>query len=308
MCGVTVGKCGGFELSTIGLDPNDVHASVVQYFGAAVPDVLVASKECSPTDVFRLLSRAEVLEDHSNDHPWRNLFQAGFVSIATDLGGNPIVADIIDGDVYVASHEISWERGLSADPGDIEANRAAVIDASQWLSPNIERFLQLWLQILHETNAKKAKFLKAAARNPKAIDQDGDSLLILLVRDGDLTGVRREISRGAEIEHFGSEQWTALDEAVVRGNLPIVKVLLAAGANPNLANKEGTTPLMLAARHSKADCIRSLLEAGAILTSKSHTGRTAFDQICIIHGTQEIADLLHYPGAKRRRLLSDESP
>lgn len=308
LCGVTVGTCGGFDLSTLGLDPNAVHASVVQYFCAAVPDVLVESEACSPTDVFRLLSAARVLEDHSTYPPWRRLLEAGFVSIATDPCGDSVVADTIEGDVYVVSHEIPWNDELSNDPGDSEANRSAVIDAAEWLSPNIEEFLQLWLVILRKTIAKKAKFLKAASRNPKATDRHGDSLLILLAREGDLPGVRREISRGAELEHFGSQQWTALDVAVVRGNLPIVKALLAAGANPNLANKEGTTSLMLAARYSKVDCIRSLLEAGAVLASKDDIGWTAYDYICIIHGTQEIADLLHYPGAKRRRLLSDESP
>lgn len=288
LCGVQVGSIGRFDVSTLALDPEAVHESVAEYFRSTIPDVTVLAESFSSTDIFRLLGRSELHDHNYNYVPSCEIINAGFVTIANDTCGDAIAADIIDGNVYLVSHEISWDEELADAP---YANRNKITEEG-WLASSIDEFLQIWLDELREITAKEAEFKRIAACDPKATDDSGDTLLIHLVRDGDLTGVQREIDRGAELEHIGSEGRTALGESVVYGHTAILNCLLDAGANPNLAAEKRRTPLMLAAMYSQVDCIKTLLEAGADRTAKDEDGETAYDHICVIHGTPEIEGLL----------------
>jgi len=54
-------------------------------------------------------------------------------------------------------------------------------------------------------------------------------------------------------------------------------LLIEKGADPNLADKDGRTPLMLAAINGNEALVRSLLEAKAGLSAKDAQGMTARD-------------------------------
>ena len=289
LCGVEVGSTGGFDLSTLELDAKAVHESVVEYLRSTVPDVTVLAESFSSTDIFRLLSRSELYDHNYNYVPSCEVIKAGFVTIANDACGDAIAADIIDGNVYSVSHEISWDEELHDAP---YANRKKITETSGWLGSTIDEFLQTWLDVLREVSLKEVQFIAIAARDSKATDDSGNTLLIRLVRDCDLSGVQKEIERGAELEHVGSDGRTALGESVVFGHTAILYCLLSAGANPNLAAEKRRTPLMLAAMYSQVDCIKALLNAGADRTAKDEDGKTAYDHICVIHGTPTIKDLL----------------
>lgn len=79
--------------------------------------------------------------------------------------------------------------------------------------------------------------------------------------------VRRLIAAGAPLDHVNNLGWTALIEAVILGDGGIrhqacVAALLAAGANPNLADRQGLTPLALAKRRGYAEMARMIEAAG----------------------------------------------
>ncbi len=83
--------------------------------------------------------------------------------------------------------------------------------------------------------------------------------------------------------HENYSQWTALHAAIIMGYTNIVKLLLAAGANPNIKDwPEGWTPLIHAAFNNKTDpielaeIIRLLLAAGADPDAKDRDGYNAF--------------------------------
>src|SRR5205814_1470484 len=62
----------------------------------------------------------------------------------------------------------------------------------------------------------------------------------------------------------------------IGGNAPIVKSLLAAGADPNTTMPEGDTALMTAARTGNAAAVRELLAHGADANATEHSkGQTA---------------------------------
>ncbi|MBP0015588.1 MAG: ankyrin repeat domain-containing protein [Roseofilum sp. SBFL] len=69
---------------------------------------------------------------------------------------------------------------------------------------------------------------------------------------------------------------TALILTVQEGRVDIVKSLLKAGANPNLAEEDtGGTPLMYAAKNGYLEILDLLLEAGADPTIRDYSNETA---------------------------------
>lgn len=79
--------------------------------------------------------------------------------------------------------------------------------------------------------------------------------------------VRRLIRAGAPVDHVNNLGWTALIEAIILGDggprhLACVQALLAAKANPNLADGSGVTPLAHATRRGFADMAKLIRQRG----------------------------------------------
>ena len=78
--------------------------------------------------------------------------------------------------------------------------------------------------------------------------------------------VRTLIRAGAPLDHVNNLGWTALIESIVLGNggprhVATLKALVAAGANVNLADRNGETPLQLAKAHGYREMV-AILERG----------------------------------------------
>jgi len=74
------------------------------------------------------------------------------------------------------------------------------------------------------------------------------------------------------------------------------KCLLENGANPNLRNLAGMTPLLLSASLNRSSVVKALIKAGADVDLKTTTGRTAYD-IAIENGFLDSAIAIN-PDAK----------
>jgi len=80
--------------------------------------------------------------------------------------------------------------------------------------------------------------------------------------------VRQLIAAGAPLDHVNNLHWTALIEAIVLGNggarhVATVEALVATGADTQLADREGRTPLQLAQARGYAPMVEILRRAGA---------------------------------------------
>jgi ankyrin repeat protein len=87
------------------------------------------------------------------------------------------------------------------------------------------------------------------------------------------------IERGAEVDAFG-RGWmtgTALHSAVSRLQSEVVRILLEAGANPNLRQSAGWTPLHSVAANGDMTSVELLLAAGADPTATNDEGRSVID-------------------------------
>lgn len=87
------------------------------------------------------------------------------------------------------------------------------------------------------------------------------------------------IHRGAEVDAFG-RGWmtgTAMHSAVSRLHSHVVRILLEAGANPNVRQSAGWTPLHAAAANGDLASVDLLLDAGADFTATNDEGRSVGD-------------------------------
>jgi ankyrin repeat protein len=75
-------------------------------------------------------------------------------------------------------------------------------------------------------------------------DKDGQTLLHLASKDGDLDFAQLLLDHGADANARGSNR-TALHLASQRGHLKVVQLLLNRGADPNASDKNNQIPLHL---------------------------------------------------------------
>ena len=80
--------------------------------------------------------------------------------------------------------------------------------------------------------------------------------------------VRTLIDADAPLDHVNNLGWTAVIESIVLGDggnhhVATLQALVAAGANVNLADHSGATPLALAKRRGYAEMVSILQKAGA---------------------------------------------
>lgn len=113
-----------------------------------------------------------------------------------------------------------------------------------------------------------AALLLQAGANPNVIDSDfGDSLLMQAAEDGNPKCVKLILGLGVDVNHRNHDGETALLYAVNRRLPHIVLDLLRAGANPNIKDNAGTSPLAFALTYKNYECAEILLRFRALLES-----------------------------------------
>jgi len=154
-----------------------------------------------------------------------------------------------------------------------------------------------------------SKLLEGGKVSPNTVDKEGNSLLILTVRDGyteaasavlrfrpqldhhnrngdsalmmaaskgDMKLLNLLLTNGAKTNPLGDKNaWTALHYAALEGKLPALERLLAAGADINALTPNLSDALMLAARNGHTDIVQRLLKTPIDLTRRNDRGVTA---------------------------------
>jgi len=105
--------------------------------------------------------------------------------------------------------------------------------------------------------------------NPKAVTSRYDgTALIAAAHLGHAEVVRTLIAARAPLDHVNNLQWTALIESIVLGDggsnhTEALRALVEAGANVNIPDGSGATPLTLARSRGHRDMVAILEKAGA---------------------------------------------
>ncbi|WP_161493781.1 ankyrin repeat domain-containing protein [Nitrosospira lacus] len=120
------------------------------------------------------------------------------------------------------------------------------------------------------------QFLLEQGANVDARDDDGKTALMKAVTHGRILIMQTLLDAGADINAQEKGGSTALRMAAWDDTkAPIVKILLARGADPNLADNVGQTPLILASASRNIDIVRALLDKGADANARDAKGSTA---------------------------------
>jgi ankyrin repeat protein len=93
-------------------------------------------------------------------------------------------------------------------------------------------------------------------------------------RNGDIEAVKKQLAAGANVNAPEADGTSALLWAAYQSSPELVQLLLQAGADVNSANAFGVTPLLQAARDGDAATIDALLQGGADLKKAEREGET----------------------------------
>eukprot|EP01136_Pigoraptor_vietnamica_P020758 Opistho-1_new@70073 len=166
--------------------------------------------------------------------------------------------------------------------------------------------------LMHAANGGHAGALRAllgerdAHATVNALSQEGWSALHYACRaasrpDGDVDAVRALLEAGAYVNlpTTDDKELTALHIAAEENADAVVELLLGAGAEVNVANKDWrNTPLLCSLWRSSCtiDVVRRLLSAGADVHARNATGASAI-HVCTTGESEDIVDLLVRCGA-----------
>jgi len=150
---------------------------------------------------------------------------------------------------------------------------------------------------------KMAHLISNLGHKPELVNaysEDGYQPIGLAAYFGHEKVVEYLIKAGAEVNSPSKNALgvTPLQSAVAGGNLEITRLLLTAGASPNVREGGGYTPLHTAAHNGDVEIVHSLIFGGADLEAKSDKKETPLD---MAHkaGHDELANLLN-AGITRR--------
>ena len=139
-----------------------------------------------------------------------------------------------------------------ADPNALEGDRYDIVTIAAVANdlPTLEAALELGCSAKNITSRYDGTALIAAAHL------------------GHVEVVHELIRAGAPLDHINNLRWTALIESIVLGDggprhTATLQALVAAGANPNIADGGGATPLRLATSRGYREMVALLEKAGA---------------------------------------------
>lgn len=104
-----------------------------------------------------------------------------------------------------------------------------------------------------------------------AVDEWGNTALLLAAREGDLETARALLRAGADVNGRAGP-FTPLGQAALRGHSHMVRLLLRGGAQVDATGLNEHTPLMNAVKLNHPEVVSLLLKAGANPQVKDRTG------------------------------------
>lgn len=107
--------------------------------------------------------------------------------------------------------------------------------------------------------------------------KEGIPGLALALRNRNYEMMQFLIDNGAlvNVTTLGVSPQTTLMLAAVSGDSEAIRILLAAKADPNVADRQGQTALMKAAANRRVEAVHLLIEGGADIFQTDYTGRSA---------------------------------
>jgi ankyrin repeat protein len=202
----------------------------------------------------------------------------------------PLLLAAIDG--KAATVALLLARGADADARDAQEYRAFDLAVERYNREAAQALLEYW----GKAGGKEAQ--RAASR-----------LALAAARD-DLPAVRAALDDGVPVDAMGASGYTALALAERWGRMAIVELLLARGAQPDLAtdSRYRSTPLMEASRDGRVEIGRTLIAAGASVNTGDRYGDHALNWAAYFGHAPFVALLLEHKPDLQRVGQTDDWP
>ena len=170
-------------------------------------------------------------------------------------------ADARDGNGRTALHVAAFASGL-------EAARALVEGGADPNALDGQRYDTVTIAAVRNQLPMLRLALSLGARPGNITSPYDGTALIAAAHLGHDAVVRELIRAGAPLDHVNNLGWTAVIEAIVLGDggarhVACLRALIGAGANVNLTDRQGVTPLTLARQRGHGEMAELLREAGA---------------------------------------------
>lgn len=145
---------------------------------------------------------------------------------------------------------------------------------------------------IEEENQKDFdRFIKAGI-DINSSDPNGTPMLNVAARNNCTKMINKLLDLGADINAISKDRgYTALMDAILRGNEKNVSIFIDHGADVNTINKDGQTNLILAVGENKPHICSLLVKKGANPDIKDSMGMSAYEY-AVLFKNQEIIDIL----------------
>lgn len=292
---------------------------------AAFAPPLVAATEHGFANLVTLLVKAGAAVDAADERGASALWTVaanGFADIARILveaganreqadsdGKRPAIVALENGhtalsgylnapDKYPATHSL-WRGSKKRAKQAAEARRTQVIDKAMGKAPGDAAsaepewtfsggiahgpyVTQDFVSVAASGNLELVRRMLDSGLSPDwTMSQGTPTALMQAANSGELAVVDLLLARGAQVNHRTDKGLTALHMALYKPSArvhgPILRSLLAAGADANQADGEGQRPLQRALGHAVPELVQVLLEAGADPFLRDRAGRVPAD-------------------------------
>lgn len=139
-----------------------------------------------------------------------------------------------------------------------------------------EEAKELLFEGVSENNFNKVKKGLSILKNPNIIDDIGDAPLHLYLtsKHKNIEIIKYLIEFGADVNILNEDGDTPLHYASMEGHLEIVKYLIESGADVNILDKERDTPLHYASDNGNLDTVKYLIQHGAKINIQNEYDET----------------------------------
>ena len=135
--------------------------------------------------------------------------------------------------------------------------------------------------------------------NVRARDLDGHGALFLACTNGHMQLAEFLVERGADVDAtFGKRQQSLLHWAAEQSSTGVATFLLSHKANVNALQSDGSTPLLLAAKHGHHYLVQLLLKHNALLSPRNLNKVTA-QMAAERAGHYDVASLIDAAASRR---------
>lgn len=143
----------------------------------------------------------------------------------------------------------------------------SLIEAGADINAQARNMDSPWLLAGASGRAEILKLMLARGPNLGLRNRFGGNALIPACERAHVEAVKVLLTSRIDVNHVNNLGWTCLLEIVILGDggprhVEVTKLVLAGGANPNIADKDGVSPLTHAKRKGQAEVAKLIAEAG----------------------------------------------